>query len=120
MKLLQPAINCGLAESDFWDMTKAEIERYMEGAAWRIKMRAQFDYKLADLLSFSVARVISENVHFPTLQEAYPDMFDEDTKQQEEKIKEAKMESSINNFLAFAQKHNAKISKGVETKKYDD
>ena len=37
LAMLQPAINMGLTELEFWEMTKAEIERYLEGALWRMK-----------------------------------------------------------------------------------
>lgn len=96
-------------------MTVAEVERHMKGWEWRMKTQAQFDYKLADLIGVSVARVVSNDVNFPSIGDCYPHLFDEDMKKAEEKQKEVRMESSINNFLAFAQKHNAKISKGAET-----
>lgn len=113
--MLQPAINVGLAESDFWEMTKAEIERYMEGAVWRMRMQAQFDYKLADLIGVSVGRLIDNNIEMPEVQRAYSVIFDDETPEaKEEREQTAKMESSINNFLAFANRHNAKLSKGVE------
>lgn len=111
--MLQPAINVGLSETDFWEMTKAEIDRYLEGAVWRLKMRAQFDYKLADLIGVSVARLIDSNVSFPGIHEVYPIM-EEDVIEAEQEKEAAKMESSINNFLAFANRHNAKMNKGVE------
>lgn len=108
--MLQPAINMGLSESDFWEMTKAEIERYLEGAVWRMKQKAQFDYVLSDLIGISVSRLMGGN-SFPTIEEAYPLLFAE--KQKEEETEEINMQSSINNFLAFAQRHNAKM-KGDE------
>lgn len=113
--MLQPAINVGIAEADFWEMTKAEVERHMEGAVWRLRMRAQFDYKLADLIGVSVARIIDGKVDMPDVHKAYSVLFDNETLEEKaEREESAKMESSINNFLAFANKHNAKLSKGVE------
>jgi hypothetical protein len=96
-------------------MTIAEIERYCDGAMWRIKQQAQFDYSLADLIGASVGRLLSKNVEYPTLQEAYPHLFKEETPE-EEKIEETATTNSINNFLAFAMAHNAKM-RGVETEK---
>lgn len=114
MQLLQPALNVGLAESDFWDMTKAEVERYMEGAVWRLRMQAQFDYKLADLIGVSVARLLDKDVNMPGIKEAYAAIFDEESEEEKQaKQQEANMENSINRFLAFAQQHNAR-HKGVE------
>ena len=75
MQLLQPAINLGLSELDFWEMTKAEIERYIEGATWQLKTKAQFDYSLANLIGLAYARTKSSSVEFPSLEEAYPTIF---------------------------------------------
>lgn len=96
-------------------MTKAEVERYMEGAVWRMRMQAQFDYKLADLIGVSVGRLIDSKIEMPEVQRAYSVIFTEKTmEEQQEEAQAAKMESSINNFLAFANRHNAKLNKGVE------
>lgn len=117
-QLLQPAINLGLSEFDFWNMTKAEIERYMEGAIWRMKSKAQFDYCLADLIGVSVARVMSNEVEYPAIEQVYPALFEkvaEEVKQQLEE--ELRIEDSKNRFMEFALKHNAKIREGVENKK---
>lgn len=117
-QLLQPAINLGLSEFDFWNMTKAEIERYMEGAIWRMKTKAQFDYCLADLIGVSVARVMSNEVEYPPIDKVYPTLFQntaaEEKQRQEE---EARIEDSKNRFLEFALKHNARMREGVENKK---
>lgn len=40
MAMLQPAINLGLDEERFWEMTVAEVERYTDGAIWRLKSQA--------------------------------------------------------------------------------
>ena len=116
-KLLQPAINVGLSELDFWNMTKAEIERYVEGAIWRMRSQAQFDYCLADLIGISVARVMSDDVEYPPIEKIYPTLFDdviqEQKRQQEEKLR---MVDSTNRFMEFALKHNARIREGVENK----
>lgn len=117
-KLLQPAINLGLSEFDFWNMTKAEIERYIEGAIWRMKSKAQFDYCLADLIGISVARVMSNEVEYPAIDKVYPTLFEEvaaEVKQAQEEA--ARIEDSKNRFMEFALKHNARIREGVENKK---
>ena len=114
LQLLQPAINLGLSEADFWEMTKAEVERYLEGAVWRMKVKAQFDYSLADLIGASIARLFDSNAQFPTLQQAYPNLYEEEVVPEAEK-EEIATTNSINNFLAFAMEHNAKMRKGVET-----
>jgi hypothetical protein len=94
-------------------MTKIEVERYLEGAVWRMKQKAQFDYSLAYLHGAAIARIFDSNNKFPEIQEVYPDLF------QVQKAEEVKVDTattnSVNNFLAFAMKHNAKL-KGVENK----
>lgn len=112
--LLQPAINLGLSEFDFWNMTIAEIERYCEGATWRLKQQAQFDYGLANLIGLSVSRLFDNNNQFPSIEDAYPNLFE---KELIEKQKEdLATQKSINNFMAFAMAINAKV-KGDENDK---
>lgn len=117
LQLLQPAINVGLSEFDFWDMTKAEVERYLDGALWRLKLRAQFDYSLADLFGASVARLFDNKNEFPAIYQAYPALFEEEVIEEEKQ--EIAVTNSMNNFMMFAMKHNSKL-KGVEQTNYDD
>lgn len=98
-------------------MTPGEVQRYNDGAAWRLKSKAQFDYMLANLIGISSARMMSSDVKFPTLEEAYPGLFEtkpEEVKELEEE--QLRIQNSTNRFLEFAMKHNAKRrSEGVET-----
>ena len=103
-KLLQPSINLGLEESKFWDMTIAEVSRYLEGATWRLKAKAQFDYALADLIGISTARIMSTEVTMPAIEDVYPNLFE---KVVEEKPKDDLTTKSVNNFLARAMQINA-------------
>ncbi len=93
-------------------MTKAEVERYLQGAVWRMKQKAQFDYSLADLIGASVARVLDSGNKYPSLYEVYPHLFEEE--KQEQAKEDVATTNSINNFMAFAMAHNAKMKKGVE------
>jgi len=56
-------------------MSVGEVERYLKGVEWRMKMKAQFDYSLADLIGISAARMVSNDVKFPTIGEVYPTLF---------------------------------------------
>lgn len=98
-------------------MTPGEVQRYNDGALWRLRSRAQFDYMLADLIGVSSARMMSNEVKFPALEDAYPGLFEkkpEEVKALEEE--ELRIQNSTNRFLEFAMKHNAKRrDKGVET-----
>lgn len=104
----------GLNEFDFWNMTVAEVERYLNGAVWRHKTQAQFDYTLATLIGRAVSCVVSGG-EMATLEEAYPSLFDAPNQEEEkeEREKEKRITNSVNRFLAFAKQHNAKKMKGV-------
>ncbi len=117
MSLLQPSINLGLKEFDFWNMTPGEVQRYSEGAVWRMQSQAQFDYMLANLIGVSSARMMSNEVKFPTLEEAYPGLFEKKSAEEKELEEEQlRIQNSTNRFLEFAMKHNAKRrNEGVET-----
>jgi hypothetical protein len=103
-QLLQPSINLGLEEDKFWDMTLAEVDRFITGATWRMKTKAQYDYALASVIGCYSARVVSEKVEIPSIEEVYPHLFD---KVVEEKPQEDLTTKSVNNFLAAAMKINA-------------
>lgn len=112
--LLQPAINVGLSEFDFWTMTVAEVERYLQGAVWRHKTQAQFDYTLANVIARNVGCILGGG-DILSIEEVYPDLFQKEEPTQEEQI-DKQTANSVNNFLEFARKHNSKITKGVEQK----
>lgn len=100
-------------------MTVAEVQRAMEGAVWRMKAQAQFDYSLANTIGFSVGRVVDNKITLPAIEDIYPDLFQEEIKKREEEEKLAQQEAiatqnSVNRFMEFALKHNAKKRKGVE------
>lgn len=111
MKLLQPSINLGLEESKFWEMTMAEVDRFIKGATWRMKTQAQFDYMLANLIGVSVARIVSKEAEFPSIEKVYPTLFEEELKKAEkqEKEEDIAITNSKNRFLEFALQHNARI-----------
>ena len=82
---------------------------------WRLKSRAQFDYALADLIGVSVARIMSSDMKYPTIEEVYPHLFSEELQKKEEA--EQRDEASANRFIQFALQHNAKMRQGVENEK---
>lgn len=104
-QILQPAINLGLEEEKFWEMTIAEIDRWMGGANWRLRTQAQFDYVLADLVGISVSRIFSKEAQFPSIDQAYPELFKGvvEKKEPEDDL----TTKSVNNFLARAMAINA-------------
>lgn len=98
-------------------MTVAEVIRYEEGAMWRMKQKAQFDYALANLIGISSARMMSSDVKYPAIEDAYPDLFVKP--KEEEKVEEdIVIQNSVNRFMEFAMRHNAMMKKG-EGEKHD-
>lgn len=98
-QLLQPCINLGLDEDKFWDMTIAEIDRWIKGATWRLRTRAQFDYVLSELIGISAARMIDSKVTMPEIENVYPNLFDKKVAPNKNDLMTQK---SVNNFMARA------------------
>ena len=80
---------------------------------WRLKSKAQFDYILADLIGISAGRMASNDVKYPALEDAYPDLFNDKEKKEEHDDAEIAT-NNINRFLQFAMAHNAAMTKGGE------
>jgi hypothetical protein len=92
-------------------MTPAEITRSIESFN-RVNHReaqekAAYDYTLASLIVKGVSITLGAKVDYPTLTEAYPEIFDDLVKRQEEKIKEQQMNLSALRFRQFAQSYNS-------------
>lgn len=114
MKWLENALDWGIAECDFWQMTMAELDRAIASKK-RVKMaeaqeRASFDYKLSDLIGRSISRIYGSSNKLPEITEAYPNLFD--TKQIEESKRQKQMELSAIRFKQFAYHNNKKYQKG--------
>lgn len=110
-KALDNALDYGITEFDFWNMTLAEINRAVESKKRVHQMESQeraiFDYKLADLIGRSIARIHSSSSHMPPIHEAYPSIFV--AEEVEDKIQEKKDEMSVLRFRQFAQSYNKKF-----------
>ena len=96
-------------------MTVAEINRFIEGAKHQMKMKAQFDYMLGNLIGMSVARCISKEATYPPIEKVYPTLFEAPSPEEVQKEEEEKIvTNSTNRFLEFAMKHNANFNKNKE------
>ena len=112
-RLLDMALDIGIAEADFWVMTPGEVSRAIQSYN-RLTMRqardkASFDYIQAQLIIKGVSIILSGKGQMPTIQETYPELFEEVIREQEEKIQERKDELSALRFKMFAQSHNNKF-----------
>lgn len=111
------ALDIGIDECAYWNMTIAELSRAIESHNRRKKeqerAQASFDYLLADTIGKSIARIYSSSAKMPELYEVYPSLFDnEEMKAQKQAKRE---ELSILRFKQFAAAHNQKY-KGASVK----
>lgn len=113
-KLLNSALDCGLPEYSFWEMTPGEVIRHIESTN-RVKKidmqeKASRDYILAQLIIKGVGIALGSKETFPTIHETYPGIFDDIQQAQEEQIAQRKDELSALRFKQFAQSYNQKYA----------
>lgn len=108
------ALDWGIFEADFWNMTLAELERLFKSKQRMQKQKAQeqayFDYTLADLIGISVGRIYNKSTKMPPIEEVYPHIFD--AKQIQEEKQQKQDELSAARFKQFAQAFNKKFEEG--------
>ena len=113
-KWLEVALDMGISECDFWNMTIAELDRAVNSKRRINRMKAQeqasFDYILADLIGRSIARIYGSSNKLPEISEAYPSLFA--TEEIEEKKAAKKDELSALRFKQFANSFNKRFSGG--------
>ena len=113
-QILDNALDWGISEFDFWNMSLAELERLFESKRRIQKQNAQdkayFDYKLADLIGASVAiRFNKSGSELPLIEKVYPDIFDAEKMKAERK--KAKDKLLVAQFMQFANAHNQKFER---------
>ena len=108
--MLNNALDYGITEDQFWVMTFAEIERAVSSKVRVRKLQARekatYDYILANLITRGVSKVLGDKESYPTLEEAYPGVFDDVVEEQKTKVEEQKMSLSALRFKQFAQSYN--------------
>lgn len=97
-------------------MTLAELERALDSRRRtekaRLKEKATFDYRLADLIGYSMARAYSSANKMPELSAVYPELF---TSQEiKEKQEQQKAELTALRFKLFANAYNKKFNEGAK------
>lgn len=112
-KWLDNALDYGISENDFWNMTLSELTRAIESKKRidkaRLQEKANFDYILANLIGKSISRIYSSSNKMPDISEVYPTLFD--SKEVEEKKQEKRDELSALRFKQFADSFNSKFKK---------
>lgn len=110
--MLDNALDLGISEQDFWNMTIGELERKVESCnrleKHRLKERATFDYTLAMLIGRAFGA--NEEHPFPDLFDVYPDLFADDVKKKEEDESARKAQLSAIRFIQFANSFNKKFA----------
>ena len=91
-------------------MTPGEVIRAIESKNRLIKIEAQeratYDYIQAQLIVKGVSICLGDKSSYPSIHEAYPGIFEEVIKEQEQKVQEQKMSLSALRFKQFAQSYN--------------
>ena len=110
--MLNNALDLGISEQDFWNMTMGELERKSESCKrldkLRLKEKATFDYTLAMLVGRAFGA--SEEHPFPDLYDVYPALFTEDIQRREEEESARQAQLSAIRFIQFAQSFNRKFA----------
>ena len=76
---LHIALDYGIPEIDFWNMTMAELQRAIDSKVRVKKIEAQekasYDYILAQVIARDIWSYYSESLTQPTISEVYPSLF---------------------------------------------
>ena len=112
--MLNNALDAGITELTFWDMTPREIIRAIRSKnrviRAELKEKAQLDYIQALLIAQGVAISLGDKSTMPTLEEAYPGVFGNNQQsEQEQIIQKQKTELSTLRFLQFARSYNERF-----------
>jgi acyl-[acyl carrier protein]--UDP-N-acetylglucosamine O-acyltransferase len=116
------ALDYGITEAEFWDMTLGEIKRATKSKARMMKIQAQekagYDYILASLIVKGFSKVMGGEGEYPALQDAYPDLFkdSEAIAEKQNQIEEQKTNLSVLRFKQFANFHNNKYKEVASDK----
>ena len=109
--MLNSALDVGISEFDFWNMTLAELGRLFESKARVKKVQDQeialHNYILGDLIGRSMARLHSNSVTYPMIYDVYPSLFNKE--EYEEQRQQRITEESIQRLTKFAESFNKRL-----------
>lgn len=122
--MLINSLDYGISELEFWDMTPGEVIRAVKSKIKVRKLesqeRASFDYILANLIVKGVGLTLGADGHYPTIEEAYPDLFNDLIEERNKKVQEQKMSLSALRFKQFAQSYNDNFKRKEVPKKINE
>jgi hypothetical protein len=114
---LDNALDAGISETDFWNMTIAELTRAIQSKErvkkLEAKEKATYDYILAAMVTKGVQAAMAGGEGLPDITEIYPSVFVDEIKDKQNKKQAIKDELSALRFKQFANFHNKKINKEV-------
>lgn len=117
-KMLNNALDYGISEADFWEMTFAELDRLVASKQRMEKHRAQeratYDYILAAMIGRAFSAGMDSKAKFPEIYEVYPSLFDRE--ERENQKKEQSNQLSALRFKQFAQSYNKKYKEVANDK----
>ena len=105
-------------------MTIGEVTRAIESKNKLIKIEAQeratYDYIQAQLIIKGVSICLGDKSAFPTIEEAYPKVFEDIIREREEAIQQQKTDLSALRFRQFAQSYNNNFKNKEVPKKINE
>ena len=111
--MLDRALDYGITEHEFWDMTIAEIHRAVDS---KIRVRKQdlqekayFDYTLANLIAKGVSKVLGDKSEYPAIEQVYTTIFEDVIEERKEALEKKKIDLSALRFKQFAQTYNSNL-----------
>lgn len=110
--LFEVAMECEIGFSDFWDMTLGEIliliTAYKRKRERELKERALMDYKLAQAIALNINLILSKDAKEVPFTEIYKELFEDECRKSEERLKEEQAKLQKERMLEFAKWHNSR------------
>lgn len=116
-KWLDNALDYGITEEQFWNMTLGELSRAISSKIRVRKLEARekatYDHILGQLIGIAAGRAFgSVKQNYPSLDETYPTLFDSEEEKQRKTEQQA--EISALRFKQFAESFNNRFKAKTE------
>lgn len=109
-EMLPTALQCGIGVREYWELTYGEIidtiDAYNISEKRKMQENAAMIHQLANLIGISVSRLVDNSAKYPTLYEAYPQLFDIP---EPPKIEQQDWKIAKERLLRYAGAHNKKV-----------
>ena len=116
--MLNNALDYGITEHEFWEMTFAELDRVVASRRRTDKIKAKeqatHNYLLAMMIGRAFASSMDNKATFPEIHEIYPSLFNKED--QEIKKQEKSNQLSALRFKQFALSYNKRFKEVANDK----